>query len=74
MDFTTANALYAVIFLFRCVTFNGLMRDYNLHANHLAFIKDIADRFSTVEHLISCTTMEEYQQIQTCGNLKHESL
>ena len=39
------------VYLFRCEAFNRIIRNYNVHGNRQASSRDIAVKFSTIEHL-----------------------
>ena len=45
MIFTTC------VYLFRCEAFNRIIRNYNVHGNRQASSRDIAVKFSSIEHL-----------------------
>lgn len=47
----TDNGSINVYIIYRCESFNGVMRSYNVHSNRQASSRDIAVRFAHLEHL-----------------------
>ena len=44
--------LYMLYLFYRCETFNGVMRERNLHGNQQASSRDITTNFAIIEQLL----------------------